>query len=85
MIYCLLSFVGRPDSEYAPSQFIPFNPFLSGACIDSAPHGLPALKLSLECTVLSPGARQLILRLLRLDAGGVLLLHVAGLRCAQRL
>jgi hypothetical protein len=84
MIYHLLSFVERPEVGYAPSQFIPFHPFLSGGMYCRAPHGLPALKLSLVCTVFSLGALQLILRSLRLDAGGVLLLHVAGLRCAQR-
>ena len=36
MIYCLLLFVGRPDPGYAPSQFIPFDPFLSGGMYCSA-------------------------------------------------
>jgi hypothetical protein len=36
MIYYLLSFVGRPDPGYAPCQFIPFDPFLSGGIYCSA-------------------------------------------------
>ena len=85
MIYYLLPFVWRPDSGYAPSQFIPFDPFLSGGMYCSAPHGLHALKLSLVGTVLSPGAPQLMLHSLRLDAGVLLLLDVARWRTAVRL
>jgi len=83
-IYFHNAHVGRPDLWYAPSQFIPFHPFLSGGMYCSAPHWLPALKLSLVGTLLSLGASQLMLRCLRLDAGGVLLLNVAGWRTAVR-
>ena len=38
---------GAPEVRYAPSQFIPFDPFLSGGMYYSAPHRLHALKLSL--------------------------------------
>src|SRR5437764_1550958 len=51
MIYCLFPVVRRPALRNAPSQFIPFDPFLSGGMYCSAPHGLHALKLSLVGTV----------------------------------
>ena len=35
-IYSPLAPVGRPDTGYAPSQFIPFDPFLSGGMYCSA-------------------------------------------------
>jgi hypothetical protein len=84
LIYCLLPFVGRPDPRYAPSQFIPFDPFLSGGMYCSAPHRVPALQLSLVGAVVSPVSASAHARLLRLDAGGVLLLDVAGWRTAAR-
>jgi hypothetical protein len=84
MISCLLPFVGRPDPGYAPSQFIPFDPFLSGGMYCSAPHRVPALQLSLVGAVVSPASASAHARLLRLDAGGVLLLDVAGWRTAAR-
>jgi hypothetical protein len=37
--------VGRPDIEYAPSQFIPFDPFLSGGMYRSAAAPLYAVFL----------------------------------------
>ena len=68
-----------------PCQFIPFDPFLAGGMYCRAPHGFSVLRFSLVGTLLSPGAPPLMLRYLRLDAGVLLLLHVASVRTAVRL
>ena len=54
MIYCLLSFVGRPAPRNAPSQFIPFDPFLSGGMYCSA--AAPIIKMEFPSVTLSVGS-----------------------------
>jgi len=77
---------GGLSVECPLGQFIPFHPFLAGGMYGSAAartHPLRAYASPKQCCY--AGALQLILPLLRLDAGGVLLLDVAGLRTAVRL
>ena len=47
LIHSGLTCKGVPEVRNAPSQFIPFDPFLSGGMYCSAPHRLHALKFSL--------------------------------------
>src|SRR5438067_13285942 len=54
VIYYLFSFVGRPDPGYAPSQFIPFDPFLSGGMYCSA--AAPIIKMEFPSVTLSVGS-----------------------------